>query len=216
MKLLLNQEFNLYEKDGKTFCDSLQIANDFKKEHKNVLRDIESIDCSEQFNRLNFELINYKDSKGRTYPKYLLTKDGFIFLVMGYRGSKAARFKEAYIERFNKMEQYIFNLYQMRADHPALTDAIMQAHTEPRSYHFTNEINLINRIVLGMSAKQYREVNGLGSVKSIRPYLSEEELKMIGLLQTVDVGLLVSGMEYQERKRTLTQYYEKQRLLGIA
>ena len=59
-KLVLNPEFNLYEKDGKPFCTSRQVAETFEKEHKNVLRDIEVLDCSPEFNRLNFEPISYR------------------------------------------------------------------------------------------------------------------------------------------------------------
>ena len=40
-------------------------------------------------------------------PMYYITKDGFTFLVMGYKGKKAAGFKEAYIREFNKMESFL-------------------------------------------------------------------------------------------------------------
>lgn len=217
MKLLLNTEFNLYEKDGKAFCDSLHVADDFSKEHKNVLRDIENLDCSEKFGKLNFELSSYKSAQNKKMPKYLLTKDGFIFLVMGYRGKIAARFKEAYIERFNQMEEYILSLHQLKADYPAFTKAITQAHEVPAKHHYSNEINMINKIVLGMNAKQFKEANGINSkVSSIRPYLSSDELKLIEELQVVDIGLIVSGMEYQQRRERLEQYYNRQQLLGIA
>jgi len=43
LKLLLNPEFNLYEKDDKAFCDSLQIADTFGKRHDHVLRDIAKV-----------------------------------------------------------------------------------------------------------------------------------------------------------------------------
>ena len=38
---------------------------------------------------------------------YQMTKDGFVFLVMGFTGSKAAKFKEDYINAFNEMHDYI-------------------------------------------------------------------------------------------------------------
>lgn len=79
----------------------------FGKEHNKVVRDIENLSCSENFNLANFGEINHIDDKGRRYQAYSMTKDGFVFLVMGYRGAKAAQFKEAYIEAFNKMEKAI-------------------------------------------------------------------------------------------------------------
>lgn len=102
MQLLLNPNYGLYRKDDKAFCDSLQVAETFGKEHYNVMRDIETLDCSDEFNTLNFEGINYKDSRGRRQRKYIMTKDGFTFLVMGYRGKKAAQFKEAYIKTLQR------------------------------------------------------------------------------------------------------------------
>ncbi|MGK5615600.1 Rha family transcriptional regulator, partial [Proteus mirabilis] len=52
----------------------------------------------------NFSLSEYIDSTGRKLPLYEMTKDGFVFLVMGFTGKKAAQFKEAYIAAFNRME----------------------------------------------------------------------------------------------------------------
>lgn len=83
---------------------SLIVAKVFGKEHKNVIRDIENLSCSMDFNRLNFERITYKDARNRDQTAYEMTKDGFVFLVMGFTGKTAAKFKEAYIRAFNEME----------------------------------------------------------------------------------------------------------------
>ena len=65
---------------------------------------------------------------------------------------------------------------------------------------------MINRIVTGMSAKQFRIANGIEKGKSIRPYLSDEQITMLETLQKVDVGLLVAVPDYQQRKRHLEWY----------
>jgi Rha family phage regulatory protein len=108
MKLLLNPEYSLYEKDGKAFCDSLQVAETFEKRHDHVLRDIRNViaDIEEDFSLPNFGESNYKE-RGKKYPKYLLTKDGFTLLTMGYTGKKAMQFKIAYINRFNQVEAFV-------------------------------------------------------------------------------------------------------------
>lgn len=93
------------EKEGKLLTTSLNVAEVFGKEHKNVLKDIRELDCSDEFNRLNFEPISYEDSYGRSQSAMAITRDGFSFLVMGYTGKKAAQFKEQYITKFNQMEQ---------------------------------------------------------------------------------------------------------------
>ena len=83
-------------KDGKALTTSLKIAEVFSKEHKNVMRDIENLSCSSNFNRLNFERITYKDARNRERQAYQMTKDGFTILVMGYTGAKAMAFKEGF------------------------------------------------------------------------------------------------------------------------
>lgn len=94
------------------FCDiiageikttSLKVAEFFGKQHSHVLRDIERLDCTPQFRRSNFGLSDYVDLRGKTQPMYELSRDGFMFLCMGYTGPKAGRIKEAYIGGFNQM-----------------------------------------------------------------------------------------------------------------
>lgn len=196
------------ERKGVPVTTSRKIAKVFGKEHYNVLRDIENLDCSESFNAINFELVNYKDKKGEKRPEYIITKDGFVFLVMGYRGRKAAAFKEAYIKRFNDMEDYIKSVQAAKMDYPALTQAIKEAYDEPKNYHLSNELNMINRIVLGTDAKHFKQEHGVGvKESSIRPYLTAWQIKAVEDLQRIDIGLVMSGMDFQSRKMLLTQYF---------
>ncbi len=60
--LILNPEFNLYERNGQAFCSSRQVAEEFQKRHDNVLQDIHNLDCSIGFTALNFQESKYKDS----------------------------------------------------------------------------------------------------------------------------------------------------------
>lgn len=69
----------------------------FEKEHANVLKAIRALDCSKSFTDVNFNVSEYEDSTGRVLPEYLITRDGFSFLAMGFTGAKAAEFKEKYI-----------------------------------------------------------------------------------------------------------------------
>lgn len=203
------------ELKGRPVTTSRMIAKTFDKQHKNVLRDIEGLLCDDEFSRLNFEPRKYK-SRGKMYPEYILTKDGFVLLIMGYTGDKAMNFKKAYIQRFNEMEAFIQSLQQAKMEFPAFTKAIMEAHEEPKHYHFSNEINMINRIALGVSAAKFKEQNGIDKKEhSIRPYLGLEQITMIEELQRIDIGLIVAGMEYEERKRILYATYER-RFLALA
>lgn len=68
---------------------------------------------------------------------------------------------------------------------------------------------MINRIVLGKSAKQFRLENNIEKGKSIRPYLSKTQIDLIEVLQKVDVGLLVAFPSYEDRKKHLEWYKAK-------
>lgn len=193
-------------------ANSLVVAQIFGKRHDAVLRDIRNLDCSEKFNLHNFEEITYKDDRGRRQPAVAMTRDGFTFLVMGYRGKKAAAFKEAYIERFHEMERFIKALVEARQEFPLLTANIKLLHENPKPYHFSNECDMLNRLVLGMTAKQYREAHGIKKGESIRPYLSADQIKMLDTLQKVDIGLMLALPDYDQRKRQLEWY--KARALG--
>lgn len=186
--------------------DSLFVAKFFEKRHDNVLADIDNLDCSEEFNLLNFKEITYTDARGRKQRAVAMTRDGFTFLAMGYRGKKAAYFKELYIKRFNEMERFIRTLVTARKDFPLLTENIKLLHENPRPYHFSNECDMINKLVIGMTAKKFREVHGVAKGESIRPYLTEEQAELMEKLQKCDVGLLVAFPDYEQRKRHLEWY----------
>ena len=194
--------------------DSLFVASAFEKNHKEVLRDIRRITAddsglSDEFRQRNFAPSYYRNKQNKKQPCYYLTRDGFTMLVMGYTGAKAMKFKEMYIKRFNEMEQFIKCLVSARQEFPLLTENIKLLHDNPKPYHFSNECDMLNRIVIGMSAKQFRLANGIEKGKSIRPYLSKEQIQMLETLQKVDVGLLVAVPDYGQRKRYLEWYKQK-------
>lgn len=86
---------------------SLQVAEVFGKEHKNVLRDISNLNLD----RLNFEHMFMESTEpdlyGRDRRIYYMNRDGFTLLAMGFTGKKALDFKIKYIEAFNNMEKAI-------------------------------------------------------------------------------------------------------------
>lgn len=91
--------------EGRPMTDSRRIAKHFGRQHRSVLRAIRNMECSAEFAARNFvqcfeinELAN-----GKKEPLYRITKDGFMFLAMGFTGKEAARIKEAYISAFNAM-----------------------------------------------------------------------------------------------------------------
>ena len=77
-------------KNGKALCTSLMVAKKFEKNHRDVIRAIENIECSQVFRERNFALSSYKSQQGKELPMVEMTRDGFTFLAMGFTGSAAA------------------------------------------------------------------------------------------------------------------------------
>lgn len=94
------------EKDGVPVTTSKAVAEQFEKRHQHVIRAIEDLkpNLTAQFWASNFFRSEY-ENRGKAYPYYIMTKDGFTMLVMGFTGAKAIQFKEAYITAFNQMQK---------------------------------------------------------------------------------------------------------------
>ena len=95
---------------GRPATTSLEVANFFGKRHDNVLRDVDALlsQLPENSLQLNFEE-TYQEQETPLGVKqvrmFILYRDGFMLLVMGYTGKKALAMKLAYIEAFNRMEE---------------------------------------------------------------------------------------------------------------
>jgi Rha family phage regulatory protein len=93
--------------DGQARTDSRDVATCFGKAHKNVLQAINSLHVSDEFRRLNFQPFKINDFTGESVSHVSMTRDAFTFLAMGFTGPKAGAFKEAFIARFNSMEDQL-------------------------------------------------------------------------------------------------------------
>jgi Rha family phage regulatory protein len=98
---------SLFAHHGHPITTSREVAKRFGKQHKNVLRAIEQVlvdSPDPQFSRLNFEPRDYVDGRGKTYPEYLLTHNGFALLAMRFTGREAMAWQIAFLDAFNAME----------------------------------------------------------------------------------------------------------------
>lgn len=84
--------------------DSRSVAEHFGKQHKNVLQTIENLAAENPAARFLFQKTTF-ENRGKQYPMYLMNRDGFSLLVMGFTGTKALEWKLKYIEAFNAMER---------------------------------------------------------------------------------------------------------------
>lgn len=93
--------------DGIPMVDSKAIADAFGKIHRNVTRDIVKIlsEVDHDFGVLNFEQSEYTSLQNKKLPCYMMTRDSFALLAMGFTGKKALEWKVKYIQAFNAMEE---------------------------------------------------------------------------------------------------------------
>lgn len=140
--------------------DSLTVADRFGKRHRDVLRSIKLLKCSKDFNARNFAPVEYKDQKGEKRTYYDMTQDGWMFLVMGFTGEKAAEWKEKFIVAFRAMEAEL----RKRQDKPVIVSEHTRALPSGKK-----------EIVLSEKAKA--EIGGI--VKSCVAFAVREELTAI-------------------------------------
>lgn len=176
----------LISDNSRLLADSLQVAERFGKLHKNVLRDIEGIECSEEFYRLNFEPIEYTDSRGRPQRMFRMTRDGFSLLVMGFTGTKAMLWKERYIQAFNMLEaaalkqqiEYAETRGRSKTVRVAATDSYKE-HGATEWYHYVNNTDAIYEVLFGGSAGQLRKRWNLHTKANVRDHLSTSQLNTV-------------------------------------
>ena len=197
--------------EERTVVSSLDIAETFGKEHRRVLQDIREIGCSEEFRLHNFVQSSYENSQGKQQPMFLVTRDGFVLLAMGYTGELAMRFKEAYIKQFNAMESALCGKLIERekgiAVRQALTKALQQSTENERmnGHAYSTYTNVIYKVLFGMNAAQLREKYQIKASDNLRDCFTQEELRAIQSMECLVSGLVDCGWEYTAVKDFITK-----------
>lgn len=175
---------------------SKAVADFFGKRHSHVLEKIESLDCSPEFTSANFsahvEIIK-AGAVERESKYYEMTKNGFIFLVMGFTGKRAAQFKEAYIARFDEMEATLLAHHQQPAQatlpppptnpHLALTQAIKSVGKGSRE----NYSKLYTRVYHKFQVTSYKDLTDEQCVVAI-DYIHSIEGEFIPKAKAVEAA----------------------------
>lgn len=185
---------------------SLDVAETFGKLHQHVLRDIRELGCSEEFRLSNFGQSSYENAQGHKQPMFIITRDGFTLLAMGYTGELAMKFKEAYIKQFNAMEAALQGKLIERekgiAVRQALTKALQQSREDERmhGHAYSNYTNCIYKALFGKDAAQLRRDYGLDAKDNLRDAFPQEELAAVQSMERLVSGLVDCGWEYAQIK----------------
>lgn len=192
----------VYLRNDEAVCSSLDVAEKFEKRHNNVLRAIGGLLKNEETHNM-FKLSHYTEKQnGQRYPMYLMNRDGFSLLVMGFTGEKALQWKLQYIKAFNAMEsilreksteEWLETRKYGKLTRKAETDVIKQLveyAKEQGSEHpnmlYTNYTKLANKMV-GISSRNeatVRQLNNLSLMENI-------------IMNCIQNGILM-GKDYKE------------------
>ena len=221
-------------KKGKEWLavSSRQIAEDFEKRHDHVLRDIENIisyvasnqetpelGTAEKDSELSeaaplfFKTFYKVEGNTRKYPEYLMNKDGFALLAMGFTGEKAMKWKLRYINAFNSMKKTLERIYAERQQweierakgilvRHILTDTIKNVLPESphKKFAYPRYTNLIYTVLFGKTAKDLQAEFKLQKNESVRDQFTKDDLAEVENLERLTAGLINLGWGYPEIK----------------
>ena len=196
-------------------ASSRQVADKFEKEHRHVLESIDKM--KEQLSTAEFSALfmegKYVASNGKKNKEYLMTRDGFSLLVMGFTGEKVLRWKLDYIKAFNEMEKELKRLYSERQKweierqkgilvRHILTDTIKMKVTDSphKKFMYPNYTKLIYKTIFGKTMTELQEHYGVKRKESIREYVTADELKQIESMEMLVSSLISCGWGYDQIK----------------
>lgn len=222
----------VFLKNKQALTTSLKVAEVFEKRHDIVLRAIENAKSSlRKIADAKSAIISatYTDAQGKSRPMYLLNRDGFTFVTMGFTGVKAAEFKWNYIQAFNAMEQILLNQKNeqwqevrsaTKVGYKDLSAAVKELYEWAVSHgckvsekvFYMNFAKLMNK-TLGINPNSRDEL-------ALWQLFEIEKLQFIA--RTIIAGLLARGedyhLPYRDCKRAFEDYsrlsYINQRLLN--
>lgn len=153
--------------------DSRSVAEHFGKQHKNVLQTIENLAAENPATKFLFQKTTF-ENRGKQYPMYLMNRDGFSLLVMGFTGTKALEWKLKYIEAFNAMER---KLKEATYDSYMISDPVERAKKWIEEEKERQKLRAENKVMLP-KAEFYDTVANTESLFS-----------MADVAKTLDMGM---------------------------
>ena len=197
-----------------TVVSSREVAENFNKRHSDVIRTIEAKLTNAKLRSLNYFIeTNYTDAKGEIRKEYLLTRDGFSFIVMGFTGEKADEFKINYIKAFNLMENELKARQETRhigvSIRKSLTDSIKENVNDEgnfKKFAYSNYTKLVYKKVLGMTVKKFKEEKGIKKEDNIRNYL---DIKQLEKVQAIESKIAIYIETLKDMELTDKETYDK-------
>ena len=186
-------------------CDSLEVAEHFGKEHRNIIQAIDNLTAENSAVKKKFTVSTYKAENGHIYRRYYMNRDGFSLLVMGFNGKEALDWKMKYIEAFNRMEQL---LAQKQTEAYKDTRAYQKAIRKQE----TDAIKLLVDYAEGQgsrnAARYYSSLSKLANKTAgieNRDMATIEQLGTLALVENIIAKCIAEGIELQEPYKDIYQ-----------
>lgn len=158
-----------------------------------------------------------KSKRGRPQKEYALTLDVAKELSMVERNDEGRRARRYFIDCERRLsivapEQHAAALAHRQAQREVTKDyhrlmcralqlARINAGKETKAHHYSNELNMLNRLVLGLDAKHWSELHG--GCREVRQHMNSYQLEQIAYLERSNATLIDAGMPFAERKAHL-------------
>lgn len=182
-------ETNLvYANGAVALTNSILVAKKFGKEHKHVLDAIRELvkGCAENSADPMFEETAYvHPQNGQEYPMFIMNRDGFTLLAMGFTGEKALRFKLDYIKAFNAMEETIKNPHRIPQ---TLPEALrLAADKVEENERLLGEIEEQQKLLVAQS-EQIRDLNECNAEMRIKVSYFDQILASKSTVTTTQIA----------------------------
>jgi Rha family phage regulatory protein len=191
---------------GKPVTDSLAIAREFGRPHKNVMQSIDALIASDTISRLEFKPRDYVDDRGKTQRMIELTERGALIAMPFIGGKKSRQGQVVLVDGFLKLREELLRhsdtwleaRNSASASFLAVMDALHAMRTEAgkltQARNYMNESKMMNKIVFGVAGKVDRSRR------------STAEIKLLDSIERKNAYLIARGYDYFERKDLLRKY----------
>lgn len=186
-----------------------------RNQPSNFLRHSQTLDMIEVLNSSYMMSLPVEVKEGRGGGTYVCKE-----LVYAYAMWVSAEFSLRVIHAYDALVQgeletayKIATRQSTRDGHKAICHNLratrLEVGKETPTHVYTNECNMLNRIILGMTAKEFLEARGLDGTVVTRDLLTHDQLKAFDELQIVDASLLAVGDDYDTRKAKLQDLFNR-------
>ena len=213
----------VYKRDGQPAVSSRDVAEQFGKEHRNVIQSIKNLIAENSALTFMFIEDTYTAGTGKKYPMYYMNRDGFALLAMGFTGKGALAWKLKYIQAFNMMEEKL-KAQEIKAAMPPMEARTMEAQAllnpdtmiqfcqqlkaeqdKNKALTITNSQLTVDKQIMQPKADYFDELVDRNLLTSFRETAKQLEIGEKSFIQF----LLDKKYIYRDKKGKLMPYAEK-------